>query len=84
MDQQLLEVPVLYLSRAIVATKVDYYRHLNAVTAAGAWESWILYMVNAVRDTARWTTAKILASRSLLAETTARVQREAPGHLLDP
>lgn len=76
-EQQLLELPVLYLSRSIIATKADYYRHLNDVTSAGAWEPWILYMLNAVDATARWTTGKIVAIRDLLLQTTAHVQREA-------
>lgn len=76
-EQQLLDLPVLYLSRSIIATKADYYRRLSEVTSAGAWEPWILYVLNAVRDTARWTTAKIHAIRDLLAHTTAHVQKEA-------
>ena len=69
---------MLYLSRAIIRNKVDYHRLLNAVTSGGAWEPWVLYMLEAVAETARWTTAKIHAIRDLLRETTAFVQREAP------
>ena len=51
---------------------------MNNVTRSGAWEPWILSLVNAVNETARWTTAKILAMRSLLLETTRHIQRQAP------
>ena len=34
-QEDLLELPVLYLSGYIVGNKADYYRHLNAVTAKG-------------------------------------------------
>ena len=48
------------------------------MTSDGAWEPWILYLLEAVAETARWTTAKILAIRELLRDTTAYVQRESP------
>jgi Fic family protein len=38
-ERELLELPVLYLSRAIIRQKADYYRLLLAVTARGAWET---------------------------------------------
>ena len=77
-EQNLLDQPILYLSRAIIRNKVDYYRRLNAVTSDGAWEPWVLYMLESVADTARWTTATIHAMRELLRETTTYVQRKAP------
>ena len=77
-DQKLLDQPVLYLSRAIIRNKIDYYRLLNAVTSDAAWEPWVRYMLEAVAETARWTTAKIHAIRDLLRDTTAFVQRRAP------
>jgi Fic family protein len=76
-EQELLDLPVLYLSRAIIATKSDYYRRLNEVTSADAWEPWILYMLSAIHQTARWTTGKIHAMRDLLMQTKAYVQARA-------
>lgn len=55
----LLSRPVLYLSRAIIARKQEYYDRLLAVTTAGDWQSWIQFMVSAVLDSARSTTAKV-------------------------
>lgn len=74
-QQDLLGLPILYLSRHIIAHKADYYRLLLDVTRHGAWEPWILFMLQAVEETARWTTAKIAAIRSL-AEHTAHYIRE--------
>src|SRR5450756_896010 len=51
----LLHLPVLYLSRHIIETKVEYYRLLTAVTASGAWEDWVRYLIEAVRSTAERT-----------------------------
>ncbi|GAB2526011.1 Fic family protein [Nocardiopsis aegyptia] len=60
----LLHDPILYLSRAIIADKNDYYRLLRAVTADGAWIEWVLYMLDVVRDSAESTTRKIKAIRT--------------------
>lgn len=78
-DQGLLDLPVLYLSRAILRQRADYYRLLNAVRTDGAWEAWSLFMIAAVGETARWTTAKIAALRQLIDKTATQVSREAPG-----
>jgi Fic family protein len=77
-DQGLLDLPVLYLSRSIIQSKTDYYRLLLAVTIEGRWEDWICYMLKAVDETARWTTAKIRAIRELMQETADFVREKAP------
>ena len=77
-EQQLLDLPILYLSKALIGTKTDYYRLLNEVTAAGRWEPWVLYLLKAVADTAQATTLKIHVIRDLLRVTTAHVRAAAP------
>ena len=57
-DQGLLDIPVLYLSRHIIRNKALYYRYLLEVTTRQDWEAWILFILEAVRTTAEWTTAK--------------------------
>lgn len=77
-EQGLLPLPILYLSRYIIAHKADYYRLLLAVTREAAWEPWLLYMLRAVEDTAAWTTAKIGAARKLAGATTDYVRGKLP------
>ncbi len=77
-EQELLELPVLYLSRAIIRRKADYYRLLLAVTTHGAWQDWILYMLRGVDDTARWTTDRIRAIQELMQATAEYVRQEEP------
>ena len=77
----LLDIPVLYLSRTIIASKQEYYRRLRAVTEAQDWEGWLLYMLEAIEETARWTTGRILAIRELFEATTERCRRELPGRV---
>ena len=76
-EQGLLDIPVLYLSRHILRNKADYYSGLQSITETGAWEPWLLYMLSGVTETARWTMNKILAVRCLLEETTERMRRDA-------
>lgn len=51
----LLKLPILYLSKFIIENKDDYYYRLNAVTQRNSWEKWILFMLEAVEQTARHT-----------------------------
>jgi len=77
-DQGLLEIPVLYLSRYIIAHKQDYYRLLLDVTLDRKWEEWIIFMLNAVVETAIWATIKIRAIRDLIEETAHKIKHDAP------
>jgi Fic family protein len=78
-EQDLLELPILYLSRAIIHRKADYYRLLLAVTTREGWEEWILYILRAVDETARWTSERIRAIERLMRETADYVRAEARG-----
>jgi len=64
--QNLLDIPVLYLSRYIIKTKDEYYRLLQSVRDTGDWEEWILYMLLGVEVTAKDTIVLIEAIRSLM------------------
>ena len=78
-EQGLLDAPTLYLSRYIISHKADYYRLLLAVNRDYAWEPWVLCMLAAIADTARWTTAKIAAMRDLMGRTAETVRTKAGG-----
>jgi len=77
-DKGLLDIPVLYLSRYIIGNKRAYYDRLLAVTTDEAWEEWILYMLEAVRETANWSTARIRIIRDLLDQTAEHIRRDLP------
>lgn len=77
-QQELLSLPILYLSRYIIANKSDYYRLLLEVTREQAWEAWVLFMLSAIEETARWTTAKIGAVRELAEHTAIYVKGRLP------
>ena len=67
--RQLLDVPILYLSKYIIDTKNDYYKLLRAVTAKAEWENWVLYMLDAIQTTGVETREKVVAIRKLMDQT---------------
>jgi len=77
-DQGLLSLPILYLSRYIIEHKDDYYAHLLRVTTHDAWEQWVLFMLAGVEETAIWTREKIAAIRRLIEHTNQYVRHAAP------
>ena len=77
-EQGLLDRPILYLSRYVIAHKADYYRLLLEVTRDGSWEPWILYMLRGIEETARWTVAKIAAIRQLTTMVTDHLRAAHP------
>lgn len=58
-QQKLLDLPILYLSQYIIKYKSDYYRLLQLVRDEGAWEEWIVYMLEGIAWTARESIATI-------------------------
>ena len=77
-DKGLLDVPVIFLSRHLVRNKALYYRSLLEVTTRQDWEAWILFILEAVRAAAEWTTTKIRAIRELLDETGTAMRQRLP------
>lgn len=77
-QENLLTLPVLYLSRYIIQHRSAYYSLLLEVTRSQAWEAWLLYMLEAVAETAAWTCGKIAAMRNLFDLTTEHVRASLP------
>lgn len=77
-QQGLLDIPVLYLSRYITQTKSQYYSLLQKVRDEGSWESWILYMLRGISATAKETTVLLSGINALLAEYKKTIKSEAP------
>ncbi|MEI7525985.1 MAG: Fic family protein, partial [Mariniphaga sp.] len=70
----LIEVPILYLSSYITENKPEYYRLLNHTNRTGEWKDWILFMLKAVEKTSLKTITKINSIRQLLDRTIEEVQ----------
>jgi Fic family protein len=77
-QEGLLGLPILYLSRYLIRERVSYYKLLLDVTRNNSWEEWILFILKGVEETSRWTTDKIEAIKKLMSHTVERVQKHAP------
>jgi len=64
----LLDLPILYLSRYIIKHKSDYYRLLQHVRNTGEWEEWIFYILDGVEQTSKETIVLIAEIRKLMQE----------------
>ena len=72
----LLDTPILYLSRYINQTKPEYYRLLQSVRDTGEWEAWMLYMLEGVQLTARHTITLVQNIQELLLKLKKLIRAE--------
>ncbi|MCT7470921.1 Fic family protein [Aliarcobacter cryaerophilus] len=76
--KDLLDIPVLYLSRYIITHKADYYRLLQEVRTKDKWEEWILYMLDAVEKTSLETIELINNISDLMIKTQDKISQDLP------
>jgi Fic family protein len=74
----LLDIPILYLSSYINENKSEYYRLLNTVNKTDKWEEYILYILKAIEVTSNRTIDKINSIKNLLSETIIIAQKKEP------
>ncbi len=75
---ELLDLPILYLSRYITTHKTEYYRLLQRVRIDQAWEEWILFMLDGIEQTANQTIQLVHKIDKLMDETAKLIQEKAP------
>ncbi|RLD42041.1 MAG: Fic family protein [Bacteroidetes bacterium] len=64
----LLDLPILYLSRYIIENKGLYYKLLQDVRDLDKWEDWIVYMLEAIEQTSKDTIILIGKIKDLIFE----------------
>ena len=64
----LLDLPILYLSRYIIENKGQYYTLLQEIRETDNWENWILYMLDAIEEIAKETIVLIGEIKKLIFE----------------
>lgn len=74
----LLEIPILYLSRFIIANKSEYYRRLQDVRDSGNWADWVLYVLRGVEVTAQTTLSLVDGIRIQMQSMKQRMRSELP------
>jgi Fic family protein len=75
---ELIDVPILYLSSYIINNKGEYYRLLNQTNMTGQWEEWIMFMLKAVESTSKSTITRITNIKGHFDETIIKVKEKAP------
>jgi Fic family protein len=75
---ELLDSPVLYLSRYITSNKDNYYALLQSVRDTGDWEPWLLYMLKAVSETSQQTLEIIDGIKTLMFDYKQRLRNDHP------
>jgi Fic family protein len=76
--QDLLQLPVLYLSRYVIEHKVDYYRLLQHVRDTGEWEEWLLFILQGIEKTAKQTIEIVKGINGLMKAYKSRIRAELP------
>lgn len=76
--EDLLTLPILCLSRYIIQYKAEYYHLLQQVRIDGNWESWTLFMVKVVEETAKQTLVLIDGIKKLMQEYKNRIRTGLP------
>ncbi len=66
--KDLLNLPILYLSRYIILNKADYYKLLQEIRETGNWENWLLFMLDGIEQISIETIALIAKIRDLIFE----------------
>lgn len=76
----LLDLPILYLSRYITRNKQEYYRLLQSIResayAPEQWEQWVLYILRGIEDTAGETIRLIKDIAQLMKEFKQRLREK--------
>ena len=76
--KDLLDIPILYLSRYIIEHKSDYYRLLQEVRTKDSLEEWILYMLDGVEQTSLETIALVENISLLMKKSTIELKEKLP------
>lgn len=74
----LLEIPILYLSKYIIDNKAKYYEGLRNITEQNQWTPWIMYMLDGIETTSAFTQSKIDGITQQMTETGQFIKNKLP------
>ena len=76
--ENLLDVPILYLSRYIIKNKADYYKLLNDVSFNDGLNNWILFILKGIEEISKETIKTIKNIENLMNETKNIIVEQKP------
>ena len=87
MHKGLLTYPILYHSSYIIQNKINYYRRLRGITEKDEWMEWIIFILDAIKETSISTLKKVESIIMLKEKYAGRIKeisQKLPAHdLLD-
>ena len=78
LHQDLLDTPILYLSRYINRNKTKYYQLLQSVRDSQNWESWLIFILEGITETAKRTVTLINGIKALMQNHKQLIRSELP------
>ncbi len=79
----LLEIPVLYLSRYIIRNKAEYYRHLQAIRENETWEEWVIFILDGIEKISIETIGLIRDIKNLMQQYKHNIREQFPFYSQD-
>lgn len=76
--EDLLHLPILYLSRYINQNKGSYYHLLQETRITQNWEPWILFILEAIEQTSIQTTGIIRGIKKLMMDYKQKIRTNLP------
>lgn len=76
--EELLKIPILYLSRYINENKAIYYKLLQEVRDKDNWEDWIVFMLEGVEQTSKQTILLIEGIKREMLAFKKKIRSELP------
>ena len=76
--KELLDSPILYLSKYIIRNKTAYYRLLQEVGIKGNWEEWILFILDGIEQTAEETLLLVKKIDTVMEKTAEDIKSLLP------
>lgn len=76
--EKLLDLPILYISHYIIRHRQEYYRQLQSQRESDTWTPWILFMLEAVHQSAEETVHRIKSIKQLMLDYKRIIRKEEP------
>jgi len=76
--KDLLDSPILYLSKFIIRNKNSYYKLLQEVRTAGKWEEWVLFILEGIEQTSEETLTLVKKINAEVSEAAEDIKKVLP------
>lgn len=76
--KELIDSPILYLSKFIIRNKQSYYALIQQVRDEARWEEWILFILQGIEETADETLLLVKEMNSLMERTAKEISEKLP------